>query len=873
MTPALVLRCALRDWRAGELRLLLAALLLAVGAVSAISLFVDRLQRALVAESTSFLGADRVIDSSRAIPPRFRELAAQYGLKQTDVVTFPSMVSAATATASAESRDRTPSQDGSPSEDGAPLKDGAPSIAIDGVADRARLASVKAVGESYPLRGVLRIAEEPFTAGEVTDAVPRPGEAWLDSRLLPALGVDIGDSVTVGYADFVVTAVLTGEPDRGGNFFEFAPRLLMRSEDVPATGVIQPGSRIGYRLALAGNDGDLAAMKDAIEEELAPNYRWRSIRDANESIDRALERAESFLLLGGLLAVLLAGIAVALSANRYARRHFDQVGVLKTLGASPKEIQWFYIGVLFVIGVVGAFLGMVLGAVVHLGIVRAIGGFLPVTLPMPGPRPLFIGLMTGFICLLAFALPPLLGLKNISPMRVIRRDLVAGVAPAITYGFATVGSLGLLIWYSGDLFLTFWALLGAVVAGGSFATLALLLLRGGRVLGMQARSTWRLALAGLQRRYRENVAQIMIFGLAIMLLLIMFLVRTALIDEWRAQIPEDTPNHFVMNVAADEADSVAAMLAANADSQDELFPMIRGRISAVNDTPAREWRRQMREQRGGDGRGPGPGIRSERNLTFAATLPENNVVVAGEWWHEPTDQPSISLEDDYAEDLGLGLGDVITFDIGGLPLAATVTNLRKVEWDSLQPNFFIIFSPSSLDGYPATYMTSFFLPLEKKAFLNELLAAHPTITVIEVDAIIAQVRRIIDRVTQAVELVLYLVLAAGALVLIASIQSSRDQRLKEHALLRALGGTRRLISGALATEFAVLGAFAGIVAVVGAEVTVYALNSQVFELGTPLHPWLWVAGPALGTSLIALVGYLGTRKLVHSPPATVLREV
>ena len=856
MTLSLVLRCAARDWRAGELRLLLAALLLAVGAVSAISLFVDRLQRALIAESTSFLGADRVIDSSQEIPARFRELAKRQGLKQTDVVTFPSMVFAA-KTAQTESGVSTIR----------PLAQGEP------VPDRSLLASVKAVGSEYPLRGVLRIAERPFATGEVTDAVPRPGEVWLDSRLLPALGVAVGDRVTVGYADFTVAAVLTAEPDRGGSFFEFAPRLLMRAEDVPATRVVQPGSRIAYRLALAGDDGDLAALKTAIEDELSPNYRWRSIRDANESISRALERAESFLLLGGLLAVLLAGIAVALSANRYARRHFDQVGVLKTLGATPGEIQWFYIGVLFVIGIAGALLGMALGAIVHLGIVRAIGSFLPVTLPMPGVRPLFVGLVTGFICLLAFALPPLLGLKKISPMRVIRRDLAAGVGPAVTYSCAIAGSLGLLIWYSGDLFLTIWALLGAVVAGGSFALLALLLLRGGRVLGMQARSTWRLALAGLQRRYRENVAQIMIFGLAIMLLLIMFLVRTALIDEWRAQIPENTPNHFVMNVAADEAEAVGAMLKANTAYDDELFPMIRGRITAVNDTPAREWRRQVRENRGSDGRGRGPGIRGERNLTFAATLPENNVVVEGEWWDGPTDQPSISLEDEYAEDLGIGVGDVIAFDIGALPLTATVTNLRRVEWDSLQPNFFIIFSPGSLDGYPATYMTSFFLTAAQKAFLNELLSAHPTITVIEVDAIIAQVRRIIDRVTQAVELVLYLVLAAGVLVLIASIQSSRDQRLQEHALLRALGGTRRLISGALATEFAVLGAFAGIVAVIGAEITVYALNSQVFELGTPLHPWLWVAGPALGTTMIAAVGYLGTRKLVHSPPATVLREV
>ena len=368
----------------------------------------------------------------------------------------------------------------------------------------------------------------------------------------------------------------------------------------------------------------------------------------------------------------------------------------------------------------------------------------------------------------------------------------------------------------------------------------------------------------------------MIFGTAIMLLLIMLLVRTGLIDEWRAQIPENTPNHFVMNVAASEAPAVEALLTEKTSYEGELFPMIRGRhycgernacvgVAAQDARRTRpEWpaRRPRRRQHPG---------RTQSHFRFrsAGEQRRHRRRVVG----RRAGRACHFLEDEYAEDLGLGIGDVVAFDIGGLPLIATVTNLRRVEWDSLRPNFFIIFSPGALDGYPATYMTSFFLERAEKRFLNELLSAHPTITVIEVDAIITQVRSIIDRVSQAVELVLYLVLAAGALVLIASIQSSRDQRLKEHALLRALGGTRKLISGALASEFAVLGLFAGLVAVIGAEITVYALNSQVFELGTSLHPWLWLAGPTLGMAVIATVGYLGTRKLVHSPPVTVLREV
>ena len=838
MTLSLALRLATRDWRAGELRLLLAALVLAVGAVTAIGLFVDRLQRALVAESATLLGADRVIDSSRAIPQRFRELAAARGLALADVIRFPSMVFAAAA-------------------------------------ERSRLASVKAVTPGYPLRGRLRVADEPFGGGRRTEGLPARGEVWLESRLFPALGAKVGDVVSVGHAQFTVAAVLASEPDRGGGFLEFAPRLLMRAEDVPATRVIQPGSRIRYRLQLAGREDGLRSLYEAIEDELVPGYRWRDVRGANARIGHALERGESFLLLGGLLTVLLAGVAVALSAHRYARRHYDHVAVLKTLGATPAEVQWGYTLVLLIIGVAGAVAGLALGALAHLGIIAALRGFLPVSLPLPGLWPVWLGLLTGFICVLTFGLPPLLGLRSVSPMRVIRRDLAPGAASALTYGFAAVGGAGLLIWYSGNLSLTAWALAGTVVTVGVFAGLALLLLRGGRALGMQAGSVWRLALAGLHRRHRENVAQIVIFGVAIMLLLIMLLVRTALIDEWQARIPARAPNHFVMNVAPSEAAPVQTLLAARTGYDGRLFPMIRGRITAVNGTDAGAWERRRpdradgRPEPGGRGR---PGIRRERNLTFLADVPDHNVVVDGEWWSAGA-APSASLEEEYAASLGLAVGDSLTFDVGGLPLTATVTNTRRVQWDSLQPNFFIILSPGALDGQPATYMTSFYLPRERKPFLNELLSRYPTISVIDVDQILAHLRGIIARVAQAVELMLALVLCAGVLVLIASIQSSRDLRLRELALLRALGGTRRLITGALVIEFATLGAFAGAVAVIGAEITTFALNSQVFELTTGLHPRLWAVGPLFGMLVVTAVGYLGTRGLVHSPPATVLRGV
>ena len=833
MTWRLVLRLAVRDWRAGELRLLLAAVVVAVGAVTAIGLFVDRLREALVSESATFLGADRVVGSTRPIPEAFRDAAAVRGIVQTDVVSFPSMLF---GDASAEAR--------------------------------SQLVSVKAVGSSYPLRGVLRVAEEPFGVGRVTDSVPGRGEVWLDSRLFPALGLAVGDTVAVGYARLRVARVLAGEPDRGGSFFDLGPRVLMRVEDVPATRVIQPGSRVGYRLLLAGDDDALADLREAIDADLAPNYRWRGISEANPSIGEALDRAESFLLLGSLLAVLLAGVAVALGAHRYARRHYDHVGVLKTLGATPAEVLWGYLGVLSAVGAAGVVSGLVLGGVLHLAIVSALSAYLPSSLPWPGPRPLAAGAVTGFVCLLAFALPPLVALRNVSPMRVMRRDVHAGAASqALTYGSAAVGGLGLLVWYSGDVWLTLWALVGGVGVCGAFAVLALALLRGGRVVGMQAGSAWRLALAGLQRRYRENVAQITIFGIAIMLLLILFLIRTALLDEWRAQLPENAPNHFVMNVADDEVGAVQALLTEHTDYDGRLFPMIRGRVTSVNGEPAEAWEETRRRGK------EGPRLRSERNLTWSEALPGNNILAEGAWWPEDSSEALISLEADYAAMLGLAVGDELAFDIGGLPVTARIANTRRVEWDSLQPNFFIVFSRAALADFATTHMTSFHLEPGGKRFLNRLLSEHPTITVIEVDEIVRQVRSIVGRVTQAIELVLGLVLGAGALVLVASIQASHEARMKEHALVRTLGGTTRLIAGALTAEFAVLGAFAGVVAVIGAETTVSVLRAQVFELGYDLHPWLWLAGPAGGAVLIASIGYLGTRKLVRSPPLLVLREL
>ncbi|HET6472409.1 MAG TPA: FtsX-like permease family protein [Pseudomonadales bacterium] len=830
MNLTLVPRFLMREWRAGELRLLAVAVLLAVGTVTGISLFVDRLGRALLSESSTYLAADRVVASSRPIPEDFDAAARRLGLATTRTMTFPSMVFAG---------------------------------------ERNQLVSVKAVGDGYPLRGVLRLADAPFGASTPTQSLPGPGEAWLDSRLFPALGVAVGDTVTVGVADLRVTRVLADEPDRSGSLFDLGPRLLMRIDDVARTEIVKPGSRLSYRMLVAGDDATLERLHDALGTELGANYRWLGIRQSSPSIGSALDRAQSFLLLGGLLAVLLAGVAVALAAHRYARRHYDHVAILKTLGATPSQIQWGYLALLAVVGAVGAVAGTAFGALLHFAIVSALAAYMPLNLPAPGVKPLAIGAISGFVCLAAFGLPPLSGLKSISPMRVIRRDLDGGIVSKwVTYGCASAGTLGLLLWYTDSLRLTLWTIVGTGGVCAVFAAIAYGLLRAGRRVGMQAGSGWRLALAGLARRRGDSVAQILIFGLAIMLLLIMVLLRTALLEEWRTQLPEHAPNHFVMNVAPDEVEPLQAMVRVHAGGIEPLYPMTRGRIVAVNGEPVAEWERAHRAKASVD-----PGLEAERNLSWSATLPANNRIEAGAWWGGDSTEPAVSLEESYAASAGLNLGDTIEFDVGGLPVKGRVTSIRRVEWDSMAPNFFILFSPNALDEVPVTYMTSFYLAPEQKPWLNQLLAAFPTVTVIEVDKVIAQIQSIVGRVTQAVQLVLALVLVAGALVLVASIQASSDERLREHALLRALGASRRLVRGALGAEFAVLGAFAGAIAALGAEATVFALDKEVFQLAPRAHPWVWFAGPLLGALIVGLVGLIGTRTIVAAPPVRVLRAL
>ena len=836
MNPLLALKLLWRDWRSGELTLLLASLIIAVSTVTTITLFVDRLQQALVRESASFLAADLVIASNAPISPLILAYADQQGLARAETLDFLSMVFAA---------------------------------------DRAQFASVKAVSPTYPLRGKLIVADQPFARGRIASSGPAPGEVWLESRLLPALPLALGDKLEVGLASLKVSQVLIKEPDRGGGFDSAGPRVLMNGQDVAATSVVQPGSRLSYRYLFAGDRDALAAFSAWVKPQLGEDARLFGVKDGTARIGNALQRGERFLLLGGLLGVLLAGVAIALAAQRYSLRHYDHVAIMKTLGASPSSIDSLFLMIFLAVGLCSTLLGSLVGYLVQTGIAGILAPFIPIELPEPGWRPIWLGMVTGLVCLLSFALPPLLKLRSTEPVRVIRRDLApATLNNRLSHLAALLGTLGLMWWYSQDLWLTATIFSGGLVAVLVLGILAYALLRSGRVLGMQAGSAWRLALAGMQRRGQENTLQILVFGLAIMLLLILFLVRTALIDQWRAQIPADAPNHFALNISPEDVAPIRALLLANDIDAQPLYPMIRGRISQVNGVLAKEYDSDREQQRTQAADTRGPNTNSARNLTWAADLPDDNILMDGVWW--PMDyagEALVSLEQDLAVANDLKVGDVLEFDIQGRSLAARVASIRSVAWDNLQPNFYIIFSPGALEDFPSTFMTSFHLGANQKLFLNTMIRAYPTMTVIEVDAIIEQIQLIISQVTLAIELVLVLIMLAGGMVLLASIQASMDERFKQHAILRTLGASQRLVMGSLVIEFCMLGLFAGLLATVGAEVTVYVLETQVFELTYQLNPLLWLLGPGVGVLLIGTIGTLATRKVVKTSPTIVLRAL
>ena len=827
----LALRLLWRNWRSGEVKLLAAALMLAVAVVSGIAIFTDRLERTLVQESNMLLGADLIVRGSQPHNPDWSALAAEDGIEQTTAVLFSSMVYAG---------------------------------------DHMHLASVKAVTDGYPLRGQLDISTIPFASQakdiQTAEGIPAPGEVWVDSRLLPLLHIELGDSLAVGEYELAVTQVIIREPDSASPFSFMGARVLMNMADLERTQVVQPGSRVQYQWLLAANNNALDSFAEWLEPQLSKHERLVDVESGQRGLGRTLETGRSFLLLAAVIGVLLAGVAIALAARQFSSRHVDQVALMKSFGVSAQRIRQLYFVQLLLLAVVASMAGLLVGELIQRIVAASLQQVYQIALGTASIYPYVISFATGLICLIFFALPSLWFLPGVPPLKILRRELGVNTLHLwIQVALAFSAILLLIILFSQDFALALsviGALSGVLVIT---AGMALGLLKLSRHIATNTGSIWRLALANLQRRREQTLVQIVVFATAIMLLLTLTIVRTSLIDEWQLQLPEDAPNHFLVNIPPHDVEAVQQMLDEKQLEREQLYPMVRGRLTAINGTEPTE------AQRSANGV-----FNREANLTWTDTLAGDNEIVAGQWWDKWQSSaeglPGVSVEIELAEEAGLSIGDRLTFSLGGLILEAQIASFRSLDWRSMKPNFFFIFEPGALDNYSPTYITSLYLPLEQKSFINDLLRRYPTMLVIELDRIIDQIRTIVTQVSNGVLLVLWLTLVGGCLVLIAAVTSSIDSRKQESGLLRALGSPRRLMIGSVWAEFSVLGLLSGIIAVIGAEILLISLQYWVLE--TPIRPHyiFWLVGPLAGGLFVGSLGALSCRSVVNTPPAVVLRE-
>ena len=868
------LRLLRRDWKGGELRLLFLALIMAVTSITGIALFTDRLEKALLLESANMLAADRIVSGRGDLPREVLTEGQTRGLSTAEVVSFTSMAFSETGNI---------------------------------------LVAAKAVTDAYPLRGEVIISEQAFVRGTPIGSGPPQGEVWLESRAMAALDINIGDFVSVGEAELRVGKIIVAEPDRGGGSMmdNAGPRLMLHMDDLASTNVVQLGSRVSNRYLFAADDiSDLDAFEEWFrsKEEWRGRYYIRDIRDESEEVSEALERAESFLLLSSLFAVLLAGVAIALTAKRYSERHYDYVAILKTFGCTSSQISFIYLNIQLVLASFAVSIGWLFGWFIHGVILAVLQRLLFVDLPEPGFQPFIVGGLTAVICLLSFALPPLLALRETPPLRVLRKDISQQkIGDNVPYLFGALGALLLVYWYSQDLILTSVLIISVAAIALVLSGVSYFILRTSSSTGMKAGSAWLLAMTATRRRRKQNVLQVMVFSITIMSLLILTLLRTDLVEEWQAQLPENTPNHFMMNITQSQIPGIESFFAQNGIEGNQFFPLVSARVTRVNgDLPSPGDESEVSVSRatlteGSESEEPesemalgtnpqtdAPPVNAEdattggrrvrgrlsrRQVTWSTDLPSDNMITEGIWWGEESEPGYVSIEQEYAEWLDLELGDRLEFEVNQQIVSAEVSSFRSVRWDNMQPNFFIIFSPGTIDHLGATFLSTALMEREQKILLNDLVRLFPTVVVIEIDALIEQIQTIIIQVTSAIELISILVLLCGALVLVACVNASLDERFHENAILRTLGAGRKLILSSLLIEFASIGVVAGLIATLGAEASVYYLQEEIFEQEFSFHMWTWIAGPTLGMFIIAGLGMNSTREVVSTSPLNVLRRI
>ena len=835
-TLRLALRLLRRDWRAGELRVLAAALVLAVASVGTVGFFADRVKGGLTRQANLLLGADVMISGDRPLPAAFVEDAQARGLVTTHVIRFNSMVQ--------------------PN-----AQAGADAVAV--------LTDVKAVGDRYPLRGAITLADPTVPEGAPARRIPARGEAWPDVRLAQRLALKVGDPISVGEATLKVGAILQDEPEVAGVMFSLGPKLLLNIDDVPATNLLQPGNRATWRLLVADlvGRGALDTYRESLLPLLKAGQRLESVRDLRPEVRQTLDRAEKFLGLAALVAVLLAAVAVALAASRYLRRHLDSAAMFRCFGAKVLQTLALFLVQFVVLGVLASAIGVAIALLGQQVLVTLLASVVASDLPPPALMPGVSAFCTGLLLLLGFALPPLVALARVPPLRVLRRDLPrpsAGGVLAYALGAATIAFL--IGWQAGEV------QAGLIMVGGVVGLLVAAALAAWALLALLKRlpqrgATWRFGLSNLRRRALASSLQIGALALGLMALLLLTVIRGDLMRNWRASLPPDAPNQFLVNVLPDQIGDARNELAIAIGADVPFSPMVRGRLVAVNDavvdtTKFADVRARRLAER-------------EFNLSWTDTLPEGNRVAQGEFWKPDATgiDAGMSLEEGIAETLGVKLGDALTFDVAGTRVTTRVTSLRKVDWNSFRVNFFALFPPGPLDALPATYIAAFRAPPGNNTWISPLLRKNPNILAIDIGEIVRQVQSIVDSVSRAIEFVFLFTLAGGLLVLQAAIAATQDERKFDAAILRTLGASHRQLVSAQIAEFLLLGALAGFVAAAGATGIGWALADKVFKFPFEPSVLVWVYGVVGGALVVMLAGWLGTRGTLSTSPLAVIRQL
>ncbi len=815
-----------RELRSGEVLVLLAAVVLAVAALTAVGFLTDRIGKAVTRQANEVLAADLRLRSQDPIPDSWRELAGEYGLRTADMVSFPTVVFAG---------------------------------------DRSALSSVLAVNAAYPLRGILRIADELFGEQRETRDIPAPGNVWADGSLLARVGADVGDLLDVGESRLRISAVVTYRPDQSIGFASLAPTLLMNNADIGASGLVGVGSRVRYALLLAGDEDAVARYNADIEDELPDSLRLRSAEESSERAFAAADRAQRFLSLTAVISLLLSAVAVAMSARRFAHRRMDVVALMKSLGATQGFVISVAIIQLLWIGLIGVVIGSVLGFAAETVLSYIIADIIRGDLPDPGLTPVLLGSGSAMVLLIGFALPSLIQLRNTPPLRVLRHDAMPPAPSRILVAGLSLAAVAALLYRTvGD------ATMLVIVLGGVIVIAAALYLVGRGLVAAMGRFrsgvgvAWRYGLANVARRGRASAVQVVAFGLGLTVLLLLTLVRTDLLEVWRRTLDENAPNHFLINIQRHETASVANIFESRGVAAPNFNPLVRARMTLINGESVKELTYPMPDAKWF--------VNREQNLSWASQLSDSNELLEGKWWPEDyAGPPLVSIEEEVALETGLKIGDRLRFEVAGQELDAEIASVRRINWDSFQPNFFLVLSPGALDDYPATFIASMHVEPEDRPALVDLVRAHPTISVIDLESILAQVRGIIEKASLAVQAVFVFTIAAGIAVVFAAVQSTIDERRFESAILRALGARKRVVFSGVMAEFAALGLAAGFLASAGASILAAVVAVQLFDLPYSFNPMLWVVGLAAGILIVCASGFFAARSAIESAPIDVLR--